>query len=240
MNRLKALVLLSLSAYLAVTIASGRLYYYIGPRFAWMAMLSVGLLVLPALAYGWRRQRGHAHDHSHQQTTIWTLLIVAVPLVLGIVVPPRPLGASSIGNRGFSNDAATSSDSLKTTAAIGPAQRNVLDWVRVIHADPELHGTEAIKRIREVSEAKVVVLSMHSSLAVVQRAREAGCHGYVVKGADVSELARAIRGALAGQPYFSSEVVDAASTCPVAACAAARYKRTSSESFRSCDAASGR
>ncbi len=76
---------------------------------------------------------------------------------------------------------------------------------------PELHGTEAIKRIREQSDAKVVVLSMHSSPAVVQRAREAGCHGYVVKGADVSELARAIRGALAGQPYYSSEVVDAAS-----------------------------
>ena len=76
---------------------------------------------------------------------------------------------------------------------------------------PELHGTEAIKRIRESSDAKVVVLSMHSSPAVVQRAREAGCHGYVVKGADVSELARAIRGALAGQPYYSSEVVDAAS-----------------------------
>ena len=76
---------------------------------------------------------------------------------------------------------------------------------------PELHGTEAIKMIREVSDAKVVVLSMHSSPTVVQRAREAGCHGYVVKGADVSELARAIRGALAGQPYYSSEVVDAAS-----------------------------
>ena len=77
---------------------------------------------------------------------------------------------------------------------------------------PELHGTEAIKRIREGgSDTKVVVLSMHSSPAVVQRAREAGCHGYVVKGADVSELARAIRGALVNQPYYSSEVVDAAS-----------------------------
>ena len=77
---------------------------------------------------------------------------------------------------------------------------------------PELHGTEAIKRIRQGgSDTKIVVLSMHSSPAVVQRAREAGCHGYVVKGADVSELARAIRGALVGQPYYSSEVVDAAS-----------------------------
>ena len=28
---------------------------------------------------------------------------------------------------------------------------------------PELHGTEAIKRIRESSDTKIVVLSMHSS-----------------------------------------------------------------------------
>jgi DNA-binding NarL/FixJ family response regulator len=75
---------------------------------------------------------------------------------------------------------------------------------------PGMHGTEIIKRIRSSSDAKIVVLSMHSSPAVVERAREAGCHGYVVKGADVSELARAIRDALAGQPYYSPELVDAA------------------------------
>src|SRR5262249_49235084 len=38
----------------------------------------------------------------------------------------------------------------------------------------------------------------------VARACEAGCDGYVVKGADVSELAGALRNALAGHPYFSS------------------------------------
>src|SRR5437660_609726 len=99
MNALKALLLLSLSGYLAETILSGRLYYYIGPRFAWMAMLSVGLLLLPAFAYLWLRRGAAAHEHSH--TSPWTLLIVALPLLLGVVVPPRPLGASSIGTRGF-------------------------------------------------------------------------------------------------------------------------------------------
>ena len=62
---------------------------------------------------------------------------------------------------------------------------------------------------RELKAAQIV--RAPTSPAVVQKAREAGCHGYVVKGADVSELARAIRGALNGQPYYSSEVLDAAS-----------------------------
>jgi DNA-binding NarL/FixJ family response regulator len=71
---------------------------------------------------------------------------------------------------------------------------------------PELHGTEAIRRIKSTTSAKVVVLSMHSTPEFVNRAREAGCDGYVVKGGDVAELARAIRGAREGQPYFSPEV----------------------------------
>ena len=69
-----------------------------------------------------------------------------------------------------------------------------------------LHGTEALRRIKASSRAKVVVLSMHTAPEVVARARAAGCDGYVVKGAEVSELSRAIRDALNGTPYFSREV----------------------------------
>src|SRR3954471_23123957 len=114
------------------------------------------------------------------------------------------LGASS--DLEVVGEAADGIEAVRLTSELHP------DVVVMDLSLPELHGTEAIKRIREGgSDTKVVVLSMHSSPAVVQRAREAGCHGYVVKGADVSELARAIRGALAGQPYYSSEVLDAAS-----------------------------
>jgi DNA-binding NarL/FixJ family response regulator len=71
---------------------------------------------------------------------------------------------------------------------------------------PGLHGTEALRRVRAICDAKVVVLSMHTSPEVVARAREAGCAGYVVKGADVSELARAIRSAMSDEAYFSPEL----------------------------------
>ena len=71
---------------------------------------------------------------------------------------------------------------------------------------PGLHGTEAIRRIKNATRAKVVVLSMHTAPEVVARAREAGCDGYVVKGADVSELGRAIKDAFEGTPYYSPEI----------------------------------
>jgi DNA-binding NarL/FixJ family response regulator len=81
---------------------------------------------------------------------------------------------------------------------------------------PQLHGTEAIRRIKGSTRARVVVLSMHTAPEVVARAREAGCDGYVVKGGDVAELAAAIRGAHAGQPYFSAELRDIAPTAAAA------------------------
>ena len=71
---------------------------------------------------------------------------------------------------------------------------------------PGLHGTEALRRIKSTTQARVVVLSMHTSPEIVARAREAGCDGYVVKGGDVAELTTAIRAATSDSPYFSVEV----------------------------------
>jgi DNA-binding NarL/FixJ family response regulator len=61
-----------------------------------------------------------------------------------------------------------------------------------------------VRRIKSDTKAKVLVLSMHASPEVVERARDAGCDGYVVKGSDVAELAAAIRSIAGGQAYFSS------------------------------------
>jgi DNA-binding NarL/FixJ family response regulator len=71
---------------------------------------------------------------------------------------------------------------------------------------PGLHGSEAIRRIKASTSVRVVVLSMHSEPEFVARAREAGCDGYVVKGVDVAELTRAIRGAYEGKPHYSAGV----------------------------------
>jgi hypothetical protein len=61
-------------------------------------------------------------------------------------------------------------------------------------------------REQEQSNANIVVLSMQS-LAVVQRARGAGGHSYVVERIDAGENARAIRGAFLGEPSAPSKAV---------------------------------
>jgi DNA-binding NarL/FixJ family response regulator len=109
---------------------------------------------------------------------------------------------------GATDDLTLVGEAAEGTQAVRLADELHPDVVVMDLSLPGLHGTEVLRRIKQKpgSESKVVVLSMHAAPEVVARAREAGCDGYVLKGADVSELARAIRGAMTGRPYFSPEL----------------------------------
>jgi uncharacterized repeat protein (TIGR03943 family) len=87
----------------------------------------------------------HHHDHDHAPMSWGALLVIAVPLVLGTLIPSRPLGADAVdGNLGLTSAAASTSSS--TTFTINPQDRNVLDWLRVFNATEdysELNGQPA-------------------------------------------------------------------------------------------------
>ena len=70
------------------------------------------------------------HNHDHEQISWRSLAIIAVPLVLGTLVPSQPLGAQAI-----SGSISTSSVALSDTQTfnVAPEQRNVLDWVRAFN-----------------------------------------------------------------------------------------------------------
>ncbi len=167
LNRLKALVLILTAVFFAQKYASGTLYYYIGPRFAWLALVAVMLLITIGSAYDLpaRRKAGgrgqnrehdraaHSHDgaeptslddehssdheHGHDHASVWPLLFMALPLVLGVVVPVRPLGASAVASRGVAASVGEAADQSGRTLTIVPSERNVLDWVRAISAEPD-------------------------------------------------------------------------------------------------------
>lgn len=142
---LKTLVLLGLSLYFAWNIVSGNLANYINNRFAWLSYLAAALFMLLALSSAWTLFRNrphhhdhdhhdhdHDHDHNHGQMSWAMLLIVALPLVLGTLVPSRPLGADAIDG----NVAMTAANTTTTTTAftINPLDRNVLDWLRIFNS----------------------------------------------------------------------------------------------------------
>jgi uncharacterized repeat protein (TIGR03943 family) len=87
----------------------------------------------------------HSHPHtstpphSHSHTSPWALLLVALPVILGVLVPARPLGSSALANKGLNAAAPlTASAGDPVRLDIAPAERTVLDWVRAFNyeADP--------------------------------------------------------------------------------------------------------
>jgi len=78
------------------------------------------------------------------------------------------------------------------------------DVVVIDQTMPEMNGTEATRLIRERNESiRVIILSMHSNPAHVERALHAGANGYVLKSSAGEELLNAIRVVHAGRRYLS-------------------------------------
>jgi uncharacterized repeat protein (TIGR03943 family) len=146
--RIKALLLILLAIFFAEKFVSGTLYYYIGPRFGWLAIVAVTLLILIGGSYSLTsnptsdegHDNHHHHDHGHDhgdQASAWPILLVALPLVLGVTVPARPLGSSAVDVRGVSTEFTTTASNGERTLTIVPGERNVLDWVEAINEADE-------------------------------------------------------------------------------------------------------
>jgi DNA-binding NarL/FixJ family response regulator len=80
----------------------------------------------------------------------------------------------------------------------------------VIVADismPGLNGIEALRQIRKKdTSVKVVFLTMHRDVLYARRAIEAGALGFVLKHSAPDELVTAIRAAVAGRRFVTSEL----------------------------------
>lgn len=147
---LKGLVLIGLALFLSYSVIDGTLLFYINRRFAWLTLVAILLLLLIAAAY--RRQvpleRHHDGGHGRHQVgdNAWiALALVALPLLLGLLVPPRPLGAQAVGVREVNIDGVGLRDAAAVLAR-GAAERNILDWLRAFQAaaDPAaFDGQEA-------------------------------------------------------------------------------------------------
>jgi putative membrane protein len=149
-QRWQLLILAATGLFLIEKIWSKSLFWYINERF-WLLVLvaGIGLLVLAQVGYTQLRatkashQHSHdAHDHDHDHPQSWHgMLWLALPVLLGILIPAKPLGSSAISNRGINVNAPLTSQDRNSVARIqiAPADRTVLDWVRAFNysQDPQ-------------------------------------------------------------------------------------------------------
>ncbi|MEM7537395.1 MAG: TIGR03943 family protein [Chloroflexota bacterium] len=169
---IKALLLIGLGLFLYSRLTNGTLFYYINQRFAGLTLLAILGLIVLGISYQMGRKEsdedgdhahddhhGHHHDHhdhDHNHSLSWVgALIVALPIILGLAVPPEPLDASAVANREVDIGASTANANSRSAmpAAVRAAQskssldKNILDWLRTFQstADPiaEVEGEAA-------------------------------------------------------------------------------------------------
>lgn len=72
---------------------------------------------------------------------------------------------------------------------------------------PGIGGLEATRRCLRVDpELKVIIVTMHDREPFPSQFMNIGAHGYLTKGADVTEMVRAIKKTTHGQRYLSEEI----------------------------------
>ncbi|MBK9124017.1 MAG: TIGR03943 family protein [Chloroflexi bacterium] len=127
---IKAALLFGLAAYFAYNILSGNLTNYINARFAWLSYVAVVLFAVGgAAALAELRGGVRSGAFSHSRTSLSMMLMLAVPLVLGTLIPSRPLGAEAI-NGSIRVGAASYSAAEVALVSKAPLDRDILDWSR--------------------------------------------------------------------------------------------------------------
>jgi two-component system, NarL family, response regulator NreC len=108
-------------------------------------------------------------------------------------------------------------EDFRDIQVIGEAD-NGADAIRLIHelqpdvlvldiSMPQMDGIEVLKEIRSfIPRPRVVILSIHADLALVQQTLELGALGYVLKQSVSEELLDAVKAANRGSGYISSGV----------------------------------
>lgn len=81
-----------------------------------------------------------------------------------------------------------------------------LDIILLDISMPGMGGLEALEKIKKISSAKILMLTMHADEKYLQEALKAGASGYVLKQAADTELLQAIRDVARGEVYLDSNL----------------------------------
>ncbi|MCU0511461.1 MAG: TIGR03943 family protein [Anaerolineae bacterium] len=132
---LKTLLLLAMGLYLGILIVTGNLSNYINERFQWLSYVAVLLFLLLG---GWSAlsllRQQTTLNYAHARITPAALLLAAIPLLFGLLVPSRPLGVEAVTGGVSLNPVGRAAAAAAYTKP--PLERNVLDWLREFAAVP--------------------------------------------------------------------------------------------------------
>ena len=147
----QALLLLGLFLFLMSKVINNQLLWYINQRFVLLVLMGIVFLAILAqrlfTEVRLAREREKAkeqehdyhddHDHAPAAANLWIMLI---PLVIGVLIPAKPLDSSAVSAKGITTSSAlVSSQSSAQLFETESEQRNVLDWVKIFFFEKDLN-----------------------------------------------------------------------------------------------------
>jgi uncharacterized repeat protein (TIGR03943 family) len=135
---LQSLLLIALCVFLAEKAISGKLTWYINLRFIPLTIVGVVLLAIMAQAV-FNGTRDKENDHVHDHAAPGGLLILMIPVLVGVLLPARPLDAAAVDSKGITvNAPLVASNSTGQQFQAAADQRNILDWIRIFEYESDL------------------------------------------------------------------------------------------------------
>jgi uncharacterized repeat protein (TIGR03943 family) len=135
----RTILLIGLGLFLYSRLLSGAITFYINQRLTWLTWGATLALLIMGIAQGQRILNRTSHI-AHRQSPglpVWSYLALLVPLFLGVVIPPQPLGASVAGNRGLTSAAGIAQEKAVSSPTGVPDRRDILGWLRAFGSDPD-------------------------------------------------------------------------------------------------------
>ncbi|MEW6180909.1 MAG: TIGR03943 family protein [Chloroflexota bacterium] len=129
----QALLMALLGLYLLSRVWNGSILLYINQRFVILAFFAgLCMIILAQVLYKGRHSALGDHENRGENapTSLWWVM---VPIVIGFLIPPRPLSPSAVNNRGMMIDAPLSAriEDTSQILELSPTERTVLDWIRL-------------------------------------------------------------------------------------------------------------
>jgi uncharacterized repeat protein (TIGR03943 family) len=149
---IKALTMIGMGLFLYSRFFNGKLLLYINERFVWLTLLAAVGFIAVGASYRYYAIADHNHDgHQHSHLSWGGWLLVILPIVLGLLVPPRPLGAAAMSSREVSVKSLTSAAApgQKSVLAKPKSDKNILDWLIEFRSanDPAAFSGEEVRLI---------------------------------------------------------------------------------------------
>ena len=138
---LQAFILSALFAFIGFKLISGTLSLYINMRFAPLTVFGIiALAIMTFVILRHPASEQHEHDDAGHQHAIspGALVILFIPLLIGILIPARPLDATAASTRGMNVSAPMVGSSTTRELQSAADTRNILDWIVIFNSTNDL------------------------------------------------------------------------------------------------------